>query len=195
MFNKKILCIITLIVLVILIYFYIKNYNEKFETSTTTGIVESPSTTTGIVESTSTTTGIVESTSTTTGIVESPSTTTGIVESPSTTTGIENENKKLTRLELIEAQKKFEEKEKQILLEEELNRIELNKTKITYPEITILKEALKENDNKLYNIRYDSLSKQDKLNELTKRLNNINYSISSLKQNPQYKASGELKFY
>jgi hypothetical protein len=155
MFNKKILCIITLIVLVILIYFYIKNYNEKFETSTTSGIVEPTS----------------------------------------TTTGIENENKELTRLELIEAQSKFEEKEKKILLEEELNRIELNKTKITYPEITILKEALKENDNKLYNIRYDSLSKQDKLNELTKRLKNINYSISSLNQNPQYKASGELKFY
>ena len=41
--------------------------------------------------------------------------------------------------------------------------------------------------------KLDSL--QDKLNELTKRLKNINYSISSLKQNPQYKASGELKFY
>lgn len=135
MFNKKILCIITLIVLVILIYFYIKNYNEKFE----------------------------------------------------------NEYIELTRLDLIEAQKKFEEK--QILLEEELNKIKLNKKKITYPEITILKEALKKNDNKLYNIRYDSLSKQDKLNELTKRLNNINYSISSLQQNPQYKGSGELKFY
>ena len=158
MFNKKILCILTLIVLLILIlliYVYIKNYNETFETSTTAGIIESPSTTAGIV----------------------------------------NENKELTRLELIEAQRQFEEKEAQILLEEELNRIELNKTNITYPEITILKEALKENDNKLYNIRYDSLSKQDKLNELTKRLNNINYSISSLNQNPQYKASGELKFY
>ena len=168
MFNKKILCILTLIVLLILIlliYVYIKNYNEKFETSTTAGIIESPSTTAGIIES------------------------------PSTTAGIVNENKELTRLELIEAQRQFEEKEAQILLEEELNRIELNKTNITYPEITILKEALKENDNKLYNIRYDSLSKQDKLNELTKRLNNINYSISSLNQNPQYKASGELKFY
>ena len=178
MFNKKILCILTLIVLLILIlliYVYIKNYNEKFETSTTAGIIESPSTTAGIIES--------------------PSTTAGIIESPSTTAGIVNENKELTRLELIEAQRQFEEKEAQILLEEELNRIELNKTNITYPEITILKEALKENDNKLYNIRYDSLSKQDKLNELTKRLNNINYSISSLNQNPQYKASGELKFY
>ena len=195
MIHKKILCIITLIVLVILIlliYIYIKNYNEKFETNST---LEATSTTAGIVEATSTTAGIVEATSTTAGIVEAPSTTAGIVEAPSTTAGIVNENKELTRLELIEAQKQFEEKEKQILLEEELNRIELNKTKNTYPEITILKEALKENDNKLYTIRYDSLSKQDKLNELTKRLKNINYSISSLKQNPQYKASGELKFY
>ena len=165
MIHKKILCIITLIVLVILILL-IYIYIKNYNEKFETN-----------------------------STLEATSTTAGIVEAPSTTAGIVNENKELTRLELIEAQKQFEEKEKQILLEEELNRIELNKTKITYPEITILKEALKENDNKLYTIRYDSLSKQDKLNELTKRLKNINYSISSLKQNPQYKASGELKFY
>ena len=108
---------------------------------------------------------------------------------------IENEIQEKKRFELINAQKLFEEEEKQRMLTEELNRIELNKIKITYPEITILREALKENNDKLYDIRYDSLSKQDRLNELTKRLNNINYSISTLNQNPQYKASGELKFY
>ena len=191
--------LIVLIILILLIYVYIKNYNEKFGTSTTTTTTSEATSTTTTSEATSTTAGIVEATST-------PSVTISITVNSEEELArkrleliekvrIENEQKELKRLEFIEAQKQFEEKEKQILLEEELNRIELNKTKITYPEITILKEALKENDNKLYTIRYDSLSKQDKLNELTKRLNNINYSISSLKQNPQYKASGELKFY
>ena len=63
--------------------------------------------------------------------------------------------------------------------------------------ITIIKEALKENDNKLNTIRYDSLTTQDKLNDLTKRLNKVNYSISTikLKNKPNYSASGELTFF
>jgi hypothetical protein len=65
-----------------------------------------------------------------------------------------------------------------------------NKIKPQSPE-----EALNENNNKINSIRYDNLYRQDKINELTNRLNNINSSINKLTYNPQYKASGELKFY
>ena len=66
---------------------------------------------------------------------------------------------------------------------------------ITYPEITVIKEALKENDSKLETIRYNILDKQEELNLLTNKLNNINFNISSLNKTPKYSAEGALKFY
>jgi hypothetical protein len=68
---------------------------------------------------------------------------------------------------------------------------------MTYPEMTIIKEALKQNDNKLANIRYNNLSNQDKINDKTERLNKLNYSISTLtqKNKPNYNASGALNFF
>ena len=65
----------------------------------------------------------------------------------------------------------------------------------TYPEITIINEALKENDGKLENIRYNVLDKQEDINLLTNKLNNINFNINTLKKQPIYSATGELKFY
>ena len=65
-----------------------------------------------------------------------------------------------------------------------------NKIKPQSPE-----EALNENNNKINSIKYNNLSRQDKINELSNRLNNINRIIDKIKYNPQYKASGELKFY
>jgi len=100
----------------------------------------------------------------------------------------------INRQRILAYQQLFEENENK-LNEETKEQLKLNKTRITYPEITILKEALKENDNELDLVRYDSLNKQDKISNLTKRLNDINYSISTIKQNSKYKASGELTFY
>jgi len=64
-----------------------------------------------------------------------------------------------------------------------------------YPEFTIIKEALKENNDKLYTHRFDIIDTQETLNKLTNRLNNLQLKLSSLKQNPMYDASGKLTFY
>ena len=65
----------------------------------------------------------------------------------------------------------------------------------TYPEITIIREALRENDNKLQNMRYNLIDKQVDLNNITNRLNNLNFNLSSLNKKSKYTASGELTFY
>ena len=106
----------------------------------------------------------------------------------------EREEAENLKRQIIEIQKLFEKEESErISLENNIKKI----PKVTYPEITIIKEALKENDNKLNTIRYDSLTTQDKINDLTKRLNKVNYSISTIKSKnkPNYSASGELTFF
>ena len=64
-----------------------------------------------------------------------------------------------------------------------------------YPEITIIKEALRENNNKLQNVRYDIIDSSDEINTLTNRLNNLLFNIETLKKQPKYSAAGELTFY
>ena len=68
----------------------------------------------------------------------------------------------------------------------------------TYPNTThanILEIALKENDNKLQNIRYDIIDEQEKLNNIINRLNNLKFTINSLKSKNKYTAAGDLSFY
>ena len=69
------------------------------------------------------------------------------------------------------------------------------RTSTRYPEITTIKEALKENDKNLQSARYDIINNSDEINTLTNRLNNLLFNINSLKKKPNYSASGELTFY
>ena len=63
------------------------------------------------------------------------------------------------------------------------------------PEITIIKEALRESNDQLQLTRYDIIDKQKEIQNLTNRLNNLQFNISSLKQKSIYTATGELNFY
>ena len=65
----------------------------------------------------------------------------------------------------------------------------------TYPEITIIKDALNTNDETLSKIHYNILDKQDILNTLTQKLNNVKINISSLKENNPNNYSNKLIFY
>ena len=68
-------------------------------------------------------------------------------------------------------------------------------TEPEYPTITIINEALKENNNNLFNHRYTIIDTQETLNTLTNKLNNLKLKLNILKQNPLYSASGKLTFY
>ncbi len=71
-------------------------------------------------------------------------------------------------------------------------------TTTTYPITThanILEIALAENDNKFKNIRYDIIDEQEKLNNIINRLNNLKFTINTLKSKNKYTATGDLSFY
>ena len=66
----------------------------------------------------------------------------------------------------------------------------------TYPENTAIKEALKESNNKIQNIRYDIINRQEDLDLLTNKFNRLNKNISFLKNNTNYVPDDKtLKFY
>ena len=75
------------------------------------------------------------------------------------------------------------------------NKLVTNKLVTNKPEITIIKEALRESNDKLQLTRYDIIDKQKEIQNLTNRLNNLQFNISSLKQKSIYTATGELNFY
>jgi len=56
----------------------------------------------------------------------------------------------------------------------------------TYPENTTLQEALKESNNKIQNIRYNIIDRQEELDTLTNKFNILNKNISFLKHNKNY---------
>ena len=56
----------------------------------------------------------------------------------------------------------------------------------TYPVNTTLQEALKESNNKIQNIRYNIIDRQEKLDTLTNKFNSLNKNISFLKHNKNY---------
>ena len=64
----------------------------------------------------------------------------------------------------------------------------------SYVPLTVA-EALDANNNKLTNIRYDIMEKQDTLNEITNRLNNLKFNITSLNKTSKYGANGNMIFY
>jgi hypothetical protein len=64
-----------------------------------------------------------------------------------------------------------------------------------YPQITIIEEALKENNDKLYVQRFNIIDTQDTLNTLTNKLNTLKLKLNTLKQKPLYSASGNITFY
>ena len=64
-----------------------------------------------------------------------------------------------------------------------------------YPQITIIEEALKENNDKLYVQRFNIIDTQDTLNTLTNKLNTLKLKLNTLKQKPLYSASGKITFY
>ena len=56
----------------------------------------------------------------------------------------------------------------------------------TYPENTIIKEALKESNNKIQNIRYNIIDRQEELDTLTNKFNRLNKNISKIKTSSNY---------
>jgi len=56
----------------------------------------------------------------------------------------------------------------------------------TYAENTTLQEALKESNNKIQNIRYNIIDRQEELDTLTNKFNRLNKNISFLKHNKNY---------
>ena len=56
----------------------------------------------------------------------------------------------------------------------------------TYPENTTLQEALKESNNKIQNIRYDIINRQERLDALTHKFNSLNKNISKIKLTSNY---------
>jgi len=68
-------------------------------------------------------------------------------------------------------------------------------TEPQYPQITIIEEALKENNNKLYEQRFNIIDTQDTLNTLTNKLNTLKLKLNTLTQKPLYSASGKITFY
>jgi hypothetical protein len=65
-----------------------------------------------------------------------------------------------------------------------------------YAENTTLQEALKESNNKIQNIRYNIIDRQEELDTLTNKFNLLNKNISFLKHNKNYVPDDKtLKFY
>jgi len=56
----------------------------------------------------------------------------------------------------------------------------------TYPINTTLQEALKESNNKIQNIRYNIIDRQEKLDTLTNKFNRLNKNISKIKTTSNY---------
>ena len=56
----------------------------------------------------------------------------------------------------------------------------------TYPENTTIKEALKESNNKIQNIRYNIIDRQEELDTLTNKFNRLNKNISKIKTSSNY---------
>ena len=56
----------------------------------------------------------------------------------------------------------------------------------TYPENTTLQEALKESNNKIQNIRYNIIDRQEELDTLTNKFNRLNKNISKIKTSSNY---------
>ena len=66
----------------------------------------------------------------------------------------------------------------------------------TYPENTTIKEALKESNDKIQNIRYDIINRQEELDLLTKKFNQLNKNISKIKTTSNYIPNDKtLNFY
>jgi hypothetical protein len=56
----------------------------------------------------------------------------------------------------------------------------------TYGENTLLQEALKESNNKIQNIRYNIIDRQEELDTLTNKFNRLNKNISKIKTSSNY---------
>ena len=56
----------------------------------------------------------------------------------------------------------------------------------TYGESTTLQEALKESNNKIQNIRYNIIDRQEELDTLTNKFNRLNKNISKIKTSSNY---------
>ena len=56
----------------------------------------------------------------------------------------------------------------------------------TYAENTTLQEALKESNNKIQNIRYNIIDRQEELDTLTNKFNRLNKNISKIKTSSNY---------
>ena len=66
----------------------------------------------------------------------------------------------------------------------------------TYPENTAIKEALKESNNKIQNIRYDIINRQEDLDFLTNKFNRLNKNINKIKTTSKYVSNDKtLQFY
>jgi len=57
---------------------------------------------------------------------------------------------------------------------------------IWIPVNTKLQEALKESNNKIQNIRYNIIDRQEKLDTLTNKFNRLNKNISKIKTTSNY---------
>jgi hypothetical protein len=56
----------------------------------------------------------------------------------------------------------------------------------TYPENTVIKEALKLNENNIQNIRYNIIDRQEELDRLTNKFNSLNKNINKIKTSSNY---------
>ena len=66
----------------------------------------------------------------------------------------------------------------------------------TYSENITIKESLKESNDKIQNIRYDIINRQEELDLLTNKFNKLNKNISFIKNNTNYIPDDKtLKFY
>ena len=58
-----------------------------------------------------------------------------------------------------------------------------------------LEISLQESDDKLQNIRYNIIDEQETLNNIINRLNNLKFTINTLKSKNKYTAAGDITFY
>jgi hypothetical protein len=68
-------------------------------------------------------------------------------------------------------------------------------TQAPYPKITIIQNALDNNNANLNDQRFNVINTQETLNALTNKLNNLKLKLNTLTKKPMYSASGQFTFY